>query len=86
MEAAREGIDLTSLVVEVDSVSDDRGILGIAPDTHAGPYSMSLRLRVTADGVDPDRLRQVVATGAGRCPVCDATKRPVDVSVDIESG
>lgn len=86
MEAAREGVDLTGLDVEVDSVSDDRGILGMDPGTHAGPYSMRVRIRATASGVDEQRLREVVTTGADRCPVCDATKRPVEVSVEIETG
>lgn len=86
MEAAREGIDLESLDVEVDSASDDRGILGMDPDVSPGPSSMSIRVTVAAAGVDPERLREVVAAGAGRCPVCDATKRAVDVTVDIATG
>jgi uncharacterized OsmC-like protein len=83
MEAAKEGIDLISLDVEVDSESDDRGILGMDPDTHAGPSSMSIRISATAREVDPHRLRDIVANGADRCPVCDATKRAVEVSVEI---
>ncbi len=83
MEAAREGIDLSSLDVEVDSESDDRGILGMDPNTSAGPSSMRIRITAAAAGVDPQRLREVVTTGAGRCPVCDATKRSVDVNVEI---
>lgn len=86
MEAAREGIDLQSLDVEVDSESDDRGILGMDPDISAGPSSMSIRITAAATGVDPERLREVVAAGAGRCPVCDATKRAVEVAVDIKTG
>jgi len=83
MEAAREGIDLTSLEVEVDSESDDRGILGMDPDTDAGPASVSIRIITAAPGTDAERLREVVAAGADRCPVCDAAKRAVDVSVEI---
>lgn len=86
MEAAREEIDLTSLEVEVDSESDDRGILGMDPDTDAGPASMSIRITAAASGTDAERLREVVATGADRCPVCDAAKRSVDVSVEIATG
>ncbi len=83
METAREGIELTSLDVEVDSESDDRGILGMDPDTFAGPSSMAIRITAAATGTDPQRLREVVAAGAARCPVCDATKRQVDVDVEI---
>lgn len=86
MEAGREGIDLTDLSVEVDSESDDRGILGMDPDTHIGPYSIGIRIHAAADGVDSQRLRDVVVTGAARCPVCDAAKRSVDVSVEVGVG
>jgi uncharacterized OsmC-like protein len=79
MEAARRGVELISLQVEVDSRSDDRGILGMDPEVPAGPLSMSILIEAEGQGVDEARLRQVVEEGASRCPVCDATKRPVEV-------
>jgi uncharacterized OsmC-like protein len=85
MEAAREGIELSSLEVEVDSESDDRGILGMDESIPAGPFSTRIQVRAKADGVDAGRLRQILETGAARCPVCDATKRAVDVSIDIQT-
>lgn len=86
MEAAKEEIDLTDLSVEVDSESDDRGILGMDPDTHVGPHSMRIRIQASAGDVDPQRLRDVVAAGAARCPVCDAAKRATQVSVEVDTG
>lgn len=86
MEVAREEIDLESLVVEVDSESDDRGILAMDPNVPVGPSSMRIRITVSGADVDTQRLRDVVAAGAGRCPVCDATKRSVEVTVDIATG
>jgi uncharacterized OsmC-like protein len=83
MEAAREGLTLTSLEVVVDSESDDRGILGMDESVPAGPLSSRIRIRAQADGVEPGRLRELLERGAGRCPVCDATKRAVDVSLEI---
>lgn len=85
MEAARAGITLTSLEVEVDSVSDDRGILGMDSDTPVGPLSTSVRITGSADGVDTEALREVLDLGARRCPVCDATKRAVEVTVEVET-
>jgi uncharacterized OsmC-like protein len=85
MEAAREGVTIGSLEVEVDSESDDRGILGMDEAVPAGPLSMRIRIRAAADGVEQGSLREVVARGAGRCPVSDATKRAVDVSLVIET-
>jgi uncharacterized OsmC-like protein len=84
MEAAREGVALISLEVEVDSESDDRGILGMEPNVPAGPLSTSIRIRAKADGVEDSRLHAILERGAGRCPVCDAAKRAVDVRVEIE--
>jgi hypothetical protein len=34
--------------------------------------------------VEEARLRRILERGAGRCPVCDATKRAVDVSLDLD--
>jgi uncharacterized OsmC-like protein len=85
MEAAREGIELTSLEVEVDSESDDRGILGIDESVPAGPLSTRVQVRAKANGVDDGRLREILEVGAARCPVCDATKRAVDVTLDFQT-
>jgi len=83
MEAAREGVTLASLEVVVDSESDDRGILGMDESVPAGPLSSRIRIRAQADGVEQERLRELLERGAGRCPVYDATKRAVDVSLEI---
>jgi len=84
MEAAREGVELASLEVEVDSESDDRGILGMEESVPVGPLSTRIRIRGRAEGVEEARLRRILERGAGRCPVCDATKRAVDVSLDLD--
>lgn len=85
IEAAREGMALTSLEVEVDSQSDDRGMLGIDESVPAGPLSSRVRITARAEDVQEDRLRSVVERGALRCPVCDATKRAVPVSLEIDA-
>jgi uncharacterized OsmC-like protein len=85
MEAAREGVDLRSLQVEVDSESDDRGILGMDESVPAGQLSTRVRVRIEADGEEA-RLRELVERGASRCPSYDATRRAVDVSLEIERG
>ncbi|HEX2030500.1 MAG TPA: OsmC family protein [Actinomycetota bacterium] len=85
MEAAREGVTLTSLEVEADSESDDRGMLGIDDDVPPGPLSSRIRIRAAAQGASGERLREIVERGAARCPVCDATKRAVEVSVEVQA-
>lgn len=85
IEAAREGIKISRLEVAVDSESDDRGILGIDESVPAGPLSIRVRVRVSADGVAEDRLRAVVERATRRCPVYDAVRRavPTDMEVDV---
>ena len=83
MQAAREGISLTSLEVVVDSESDDRGILGMDEAVPAGPLSTRIRVNARAEDRE-DHMRDVVERGAARCPVWDATKRAVEVSLEIE--
>lgn len=82
MELARDGISPDEVEVVVDSESDDRGILGMEESVPAGPLSMQIRIRVRAEG-DPDAVRQASERGAARCPVCDATKRAVEVSLEL---
>jgi uncharacterized OsmC-like protein len=83
MQAAREGVSLTSLEVVVDGESDDRGILGMDETVPAGPLSTRIRVSTGAGGPE-DPLRGVVERGTGRCPVYDATRRAVEVSLEIE--
>jgi uncharacterized OsmC-like protein len=84
MEAAREGLALSGLQVEVDSESDDRGILGMDQAVPAGPLSTGVRVRARADGVDEGRLREILERGAALCPSYDGTKRAVPVSLEVE--
>jgi organic hydroperoxide reductase OsmC/OhrA len=71
--------------VEVDSESDDRGILGMDEAVPPGPLSARIRIRAQADGVEDGRLRDLLERGAGRCPVSDATQRAVEVSLEIDA-
>ena len=84
MEAARAGVELSSLEVEVDSESDDRGILGIDGGIPAGPLSTQVRIRATGEGVAADDLAEIIDRGTRRCPVFDATQRAVEITVDIQ--
>jgi uncharacterized OsmC-like protein len=84
MEAARQDVALSALLVEVDSESDDRGILGMDETVPAGPLSTRVRIRARAEGIEETKLRAILERGAALCPVCDATKRAVDVSLEIE--
>ena len=85
MKAALEKVELGDVEVTVDSRSDDLGILGIDEQVPAGPLSVSVRVKVDANGNDPDRIREMVAWAHDHCPVCDLTKRqvPIELETDI---
>jgi len=83
MRAATLGITLETLEVEVDSLSDDRGLLGIEESVPAGPLSGRVAVRLVAPGVDPAILEEMARWGVAHCPVCDALERAVPVMVEV---
>jgi uncharacterized OsmC-like protein len=85
MRAAMLGITLDTLEVTVDSVSDDRGLLGIDDDVPAGPLSGRVAVRVTAAGVDATTLDDMARWGVRHCPVCDALERSVPLVTDVST-
>jgi uncharacterized OsmC-like protein len=84
MEAARDGVRLTSLAVDVDSESDDRGILGMEPDVPAGPLSVRIAVRASAEG--DAELDSLVRRAVARCPVAELVGREVPLTVEFEAG
>lgn len=82
MEAARGDVALSELVVEVDSESDDRGVLHMADDVPTGPLSLSIRVHISGDG-DAGVLEAVARRGAANSPASDAVQRSVPVEVDV---
>ena len=81
MRAAQLGIDGFTCEVEVDSESDDRGILGLEPEVPGGPLSMRIGFRMSAAG--PERLEDVADWAVDHCPVSDAVRRAVPVTVEM---
>jgi hypothetical protein len=82
--AAQSGIVLQSLEVTIGSVSDDRGMLGVAQDVPAGPVESWARVVVSAKGTPPERLREVVAWAEQHSPVTDALCRAVPHKLQVE--
>jgi len=88
MRAAREGVAFNGVEVTVDSESDDRGILGIAngEDVPAGPLRTRVRVRVNevrVDDDDDDVWETIVNWAVDHCPVTDAVRRAVPLTVEI---
>ena len=84
MRAAEEGVALDRLEVTVDSESDDRGITGTDDAIPAGPFSSEVRIAIAAEGVDGERLRALAEWGWHHCPVDDAMRRAIPVSVTVD--
>ncbi len=84
MRATELGIELDALAVTVDSESDDRGLLGMDDSVPAGPLSSRIRVRISAKGTDPERLRELVEWADHHSPVSDVVRRAVPTSVEIE--
>lgn len=83
MRAAMLDVALETLEVTVDSVSDDRGILGIDEAVPAGPLSSRVSVRIRAPNVEPVALEQIARWGVAHRPVCDAIERQVPVAIEI---
>jgi uncharacterized OsmC-like protein len=87
MEAARDGIELTTLEVVVESDSDFRGLLGVGDEPAVpGPLAVRVRIRVAAADATEDQLREIVERAESRSPVGDAIARAVPVSTEVAIG
>lgn len=86
MRAAQLGIAGFACEVDVDSESDDRGILGLDGSTPAGPLSMRIAFRMSAGDIGLDRLEEVAVWAVEHCPVSDAMRRGVPVHIEVSVG
>lgn len=84
MRAAQLGVVLTRLEVTVDSTSDNRGLLGAGDHVPPGPLSMRVHIRIAADGVSPEQLRQIVEWAESHSPVGDAVRRAIPSTTEID--
>lgn len=84
MRAAYLGVVINSLEVAVDSQSDDRGILGIDPGVPAGPLSTRVRVRLDGAGVNKADAEAIVGWAMEHCPVTDAVRRAVPLTLELD--
>ncbi|HEX7173218.1 MAG TPA: OsmC family protein [Candidatus Limnocylindria bacterium] len=83
MRAAELGWTGFRCAVDVDSESDDRGILGLDGSVPGGPLSMRIALHVAADGIGLDGLEELAVWAVEHCPVSDAVRRAVPVHIEV---
>jgi uncharacterized OsmC-like protein len=85
VRAAVLEITLDAVEVEVDSESDDRGILGLDDAIPAGPLSLKILVTVRARGRATAELDELANWAVDHCPVADAVRRAVPVEVEVRS-
>jgi uncharacterized OsmC-like protein len=83
MRAAQLGWSGFACKVEVDSESDDRGILGLDASVPGGPLSMRIALQLAADGVGLEKLEELAVWAVEHCPVSDAVRRAIPVHIEV---
>jgi uncharacterized OsmC-like protein len=86
MRAAVLGVELDGVEVAIDSESNDYGILGLDESVPAGPLSMRTRITIRTRGAGEEAVRELAEWATAHCPVCDAVKRPVPVSLEVVAG
>ena len=88
MAAAARGIELSMLEVDAGTRSDARGLLGMndadGEPVYGGFDDVKLRVRIGAEGVAAERLRQIVEAGVGRSPVPNAVTHATPLALQID--
>jgi uncharacterized OsmC-like protein len=86
IRAAVLGVDLQpgGVEVEVDSESDDRGILGLDAAVSAGALSMKVVVRITGTSLGEDARVALARWALEHCPVTDSVARPVPIELEVD--
>jgi len=84
LHAAQEGLALDTLEVTVDSVSDDRGLLGLDDTVSAGPLSVRTCVKIGSASADEAALQSLVEFALKHSPVADNCRRATPTKVEIE--
>jgi len=85
IRAATLGLRLPpgSVEVEVDSESDDRGILGLDDRVPAGPLSLKIVVRIDAAGMPAEQAGEIAQWAVDHCPVTDGLRRAVPLEFEL---
>lgn len=88
MIAAREGVELDLLEVEIASRSDLRGFFGMAEadgsSVYPGPQRLTMAVRIAAQGVPPARLRALVRASERVSPMLAVFRDSQAIGISVE--
>ena len=82
IRAASTGVELRSVDVEVDSESDDRGILDLDRAIPAGALSVGVVITIDADA-DRATSEAIARWAFDHCPVTESLSRAVPLEVKV---
>jgi uncharacterized OsmC-like protein len=89
MIAARDGIALQSLDVQVKSRSDSRGLLRMTDEhgqrVYPGPRSLEMEVRIAGEGLSAERLRALVEEAQACSPMGAVIQDAMPVVLRIEA-
>jgi uncharacterized OsmC-like protein len=83
IRAAATGATLESIEVEVDSESDDRGILGLDPAISPGALSAKVVVSIEAPRLDREAIEALASWAVEHCPVTDTIARAVPLELEV---
>jgi uncharacterized OsmC-like protein len=83
IRAAATGIDVRGVEVDVDSESDDRGILGLDAAIPAGALSVKVVVAIDAPEADRDVVEALVGWAVKHCPVTESITREVPLALEV---
>ena len=83
IRAASLGIELESVDVEVDSESDDRGILGFEDDVPAGALAVKVVVSIEAPEANRGTVDAIASWALDHCPVMDTVRRAVPIELEV---
>jgi uncharacterized OsmC-like protein len=84
MHAASVGVELDTLEVTVAMDFDDRGLVGTDDTVPAGPLSSNVSVRIGAENVDEETLREIVEWAERHSPVGDALSRAIPGTLEVD--
>lgn len=84
LRAAQTGISLSKTEIQVDSESNDYGILDLDDSTPAAPLNMRVHAKLRGQGTNKEDLHQLVAWAVEHCPVSDAVQRSVSLHTEVD--
>ena len=84
MKAAREGIELNTLEVSIDTESDARGFLGFDKSIKAGSVNVKASVLIGAKGAQEEELRDLVEQVYKYSWVGNSVRRSVPINTEVE--